>query len=172
MGLYCDFLAKQAQSTANILGLMLKQLASKEEVSKHIQEAFKKAKKDFCGRALQPPDVVDILKATITSLPRLFICIDALDECTPKIRQELIESLREIVRVLPGARIFVTERPHINHEVVTCFSEALCIPLSPAHGDITSYLEMRLDSDTDPKAMDVELRADIMRIIPEKVSEM
>jgi len=31
---------------------------------------------------------------------------------------------------------------------------------------------MRLDGDTDPNAMDEELRADIMRIIPEKISEM
>ena len=38
--------------------------------------------------------------------------------------------------------------------------------------DIKSYLEMRLDRDTDPNAMDDELRADIMRIIPEKILEM
>jgi len=31
---------------------------------------------------------------------------------------------------------------------------------------------MRLDSDTDPDVMDDELREDIMRVIPEKISEM
>jgi len=30
---------------------------------------------------------------------------------------------------------------------------------------------MRLDNDTDPNAMDDELRADIMRIIPEKIQK-
>jgi len=55
---------------------------------------------------------------------------------------------------------------------VRCFSEALRIPFSPTHADIKSYLEMRLDRDSDPNAMDGELRADIMRIIPAKISEM
>jgi len=155
-----------------MLGAMLKQLATRGGISKHMREGFRKAKKEFGGRGLQLPETVGILKKTISSLSRLFICIDALDECTPKDRWELIESLREIVQVLPGARVFLTGRPHISDEIVTCFSKAIRMPLSSTHGDIKSYLEMRLDSDTDPKAMDAELRADIMRIIPEKVSEM
>jgi len=172
VGIYCDFHAEQEQSAANILGAMLKQLASRGGISKLTREAFKKAKKEFGGRGLQLQDMLNIVKKTITSLRRLFICIDALDECTPKNRRELIESLREIVRVLPGARVFLTGRPHIDGEIVTCFSRTLRIPLSPTHRDIMTYLERRLDSDTDPKAMDDELRADIMRIIPEKISDM
>ena len=172
MGLYCDFHAQQEQSAANILGAMLKQLATRGGISKLTREAFKKAKKEFGGRGLQLPDMLNIVKKTITSLRRLFICIDALDECTPKNRRELIESLREIVRVFPGARVFLTGRSHIGDEIVTCFSKALRIPLSPTSRDIMRYLERKLDSDTDTKAMDDELRADIMRIIPEKISDM
>ena len=154
-----------------MLGAMLKQLASRG-ISNDIRKAFKKAQNEFGGRGLQLPEILNILKKTILSLARLFICIDALDECTPKHRRELIKSLREIVRVLPGARVFLTGRPHIGDEIATCFSETFRIPLSPAHGDIISYLERRLDSDTDPKAMDDQLRVDIMKIIPEKISEM
>jgi len=151
---------------------MLKQLASRGGISKLTRKAFRKAKKELGGRGLQLPEMLNILKKTIAPLRRLFICIDALDECAPKNRRELIESLREIVRVLPGARVFLTGRPHIGDEIMACFSKALRIPLSPTHGDIMSYLERRLDDDRDPKAMDAELRADIMRIIPEKISEM
>jgi len=171
VGLYCDFLAQQEQCTTNMLGAILKQLANRGGIPEQTREAFKKAKKELGGRGLQLPGMVDILKKTIKSVPHLFICIDALDECTPKHRRELIESLREIVRVFPGARVFLTGRPHISNEIGVCFSKVLRIPLSPTHNDIISYLEGRLDSDTDPKAMDVELRADIMRIIPDKVSE-
>ena len=172
VGLYCDFLAQQEQSTTNMLGAMLKQLASRGGISKHTRAAFWKAKTEFGGRGLQLSGMVETLKKTITSLDRLFICIDAIDECTPKRRRELIESLREIVRVSPGTRVFLTGRPHIEDEISRCFTNALQIPLSPTHGDIKSYLEMRLDCDTDPNAMDDKLRADIMRIVPEKVSEM
>jgi len=151
---------------------MLKQLASRKGIPDHTRKAFQKAKKEFGGRGLQLSDMADTLKKTISSLPRLFICIDGLDECTSKHRRELLESLREIVRVSPGARVFLTGRPHIDDEIMKCFSKALRIPLSPTHGDINNYLEMRLESDSIPDAMDDELRADIIRIVPEKVSEM
>ena len=137
----------------------------------HIREAFQKAKKKFGGQGLLLPDMVDILKKTITSLAGVFICIDALDESPPKNRRELLESLREIIRASSNTRVFLTGRPHIDDEIVKYFSKAIRIPLSSTHEDIESYLEMRLDGDTDPNAMDDELRADIMRIILEKISE-
>ena len=155
-----------------MLGAMLKQLATRRGISDRIRKAFQKAKKEFGGRGLQLSDMVDTLKKTIASLPRLFICIDGLDECTSKHRRELIQSLREIIRVSPGARVFLTGRPHIDDEIMRCFSKALRIPLCPTHGDINNYLEMRLESDSIPNAMDDQLRADIIRIVPEKVSEM
>ena len=172
VGLYCDFLARQEQSTTNMLGAMIKQLASRGGIPKHTREAFQKAKKEFGGRGLRLPDMIDILKKAISSLPRMFICIDGLDECTPKYRRDLMKSLREIVRVSPGARIFLTGRPHISDEVMGCFNEALRIPLSPTRGDVNSYLDMRLDGDPIPNAMDDELRADIIRVVLEMVSEM
>jgi len=172
VGLYCDFLTQQEQSTSNILGAMLKQLARRGGIPEQVREAFRKAKREFGGRGLLFPGMVDILKKTVTSLPRLFICIDALDECAPGHRRDLLESLREIVSVSPNMRVFLTGRPHIEKEIMKWFSQAVRIPLSPSAGDIKSYLEMRLDRDPDPDAMDEELRADIMRIIPEKVSEM
>ena len=172
VGLYYDFLAQQEQSTTNMLGAILKQLARRGEIPEHIRGAFQKAKKEFGGRGLRVPDMVEILKKTIAPLSRVFICIDALDESTAKHRRELLKSLREMVRMSPNIRVFLTGRPHTDDEIIELFSGALRIPLSPARADIKSYLEMRLDGDTDPKAMDGELRADILRIIPEKISDM
>ena len=172
VGLYCDFHSQQEQSTTNMLGAMLKQLASRGEIPEHTREAFREAKEKFGCRGLLLPGMVDIFKKTTASLPRLFICIDALDESPSKHRRELIESLREIIRASLGVRVFLTGRPHIDGEIVRCFSQPLWVPLSPTNGDIRSYLEMRLDCDADPNAMDDELRADILRIVPEKVSEM
>ena len=155
-----------------MLGAILKQLVTRGGISEYIREEFREAKKEFGGRGLRVPDMVKILKGTITSLPRVFICIDALDESTPKHRRELLESLQEIVRMSPNIRVFLTGRPYINDEIVKCFRNALRIPLCPTPANIMSYLEIRLNGDTNPNAMDDELRADIMRIIPEKISEM
>ena len=171
MGLYCDFHSQQEQSTTNMLGAMLKQLASQVGIPKHTREAFKEAKMELGCPGLQLPDMIGTVKRTIRSLGRVFICIDGLDECTPNHRRELLESLREIVGVSPRVRVFLTGRPHIDDEIVEYFSGALRISLSPAYQDVMNYLQMRLNCDTNPHAMDKELRADIKRIIPENISE-
>ena len=155
-----------------MLGAILKQFVGGLGIPRHIRDAFQNAKNEFGGRGLLLPDMVDILKKTITSLPRLFVCIDALDEATPKYRRGLLESLQEIVQVSANIRIFLTGRPHIEGEVVKCFGKVVRILLQPTQHDIKSYLEMRLAGDTDPDVMDDELRADIMRVIPEKISEV
>jgi len=49
------------------------------------------------------------------------------------------------------------------------FREMVRILLSPISKDIGSNLKSRLDSYTDPNAMDDELRVDIMSIILEKI---
>jgi len=69
-------------------------------------------------------------------------------------------------------RVFLTRRPHIEAEIIKCFSKVVRIPLGPTQDDIESYLEMKLNYNTDPYAMDDELRADIMSAISEKISEM
>jgi len=170
-GVYCDFHAQQEQSARNMLGAILKQLVIRGGIPEQIREAFQKAKNEFGGRSPPLPDMVDILKRTITSLPRVFICIDALDECPQQHRRDLLGSLREIVAVSPNIRVFLTARPNIDHEIVRYFIQVVRIPLSPTHADIKSYLKMRLDMDPDPDAMDAKLLTDIMRIIPEKISE-
>ena len=43
------------------------------------------------------------------------------------------------------------------------------IPISPNTNGIRNYLDMRLDGDADLEAMSDDLRADIVRIILEKI---
>ena len=42
-------------------------------------------------------DMVRMLKQAIATLPEVFICIDALDECLPKNLPELPERLKDIL---------------------------------------------------------------------------
>ena len=171
-GLYCDFLAQHEQSATNMLGAILKQLVSRGEIPKHVREAFQKAKEEFGGRGPRLPDLVEIVKKAVESLPRLFICIDALDESTLEYRRELLESLREIVRASANTRLFLTGRPHAGEEIIKCFSEVARIHLTPTQDDIKSYLKMKLDGEFYPSRMNDELRADIMSVILEKISEV
>ena len=112
------------------------------------------------------------LKIAIASLPQVFICIDALDEFLPKHLPELLASLRDIFRKCPRTRIFLTGRPHVKENIQRYFSKMVVIPIKPNTDDIRNYLEMRLERDDEPEAMDNDLRADIVKIIPEKMSDM
>ena len=44
--------------------------------------------------------------------------------------------------------------------------------MSPTREDTQEFLRIKLDGDLEPDAMDYGLRADIMEIIPSKISEM
>ena len=172
VGLYYDYLAREEQSTANMLGAILKQLLERDGIPAHVRQAFRRAKRGLGGRVVRLLDLVEMLKATIASLPKVFICIDGLDECLPDNRRELLESLQDIVRASQAARVFLSGRPHIRDEVKRYFTGAIMIRVIPTVRDIEIYLEMKLGKDTIPSAMDDNLRAEIMWALPRKISQM
>ena len=171
-GFYCDFRGQQEQTTADIMGAILKQLVGRRGVLEHVRTAFQKAKMELGGRGLRLPDMVQMLKWTIATLPQVFICIDALDECLPKYLLELLGSLKDILREVPRTRIFVTGRPHIEAEIKRYFTAGVIVSISPTKHEIKRYLEKKLEMDTMCDAMSDALRADILRIIPERISGM
>jgi len=169
---YCDFRDQREQTVTNIIGAILKQLVIRGEVLEHAQKAFQKAKNEVGGRVLRLPDMVQMLKEVVVALPRVFICIDALDECIPKHLLELLVSLKDILQASPGTRIFVTGRPQVRAEITRHFTGNVMVPISPKTHDIERYLEKKLEMDTESDAMSDNLRADILRVIPQKISGM
>ena len=87
-------------------------------------------------------------------------------------RTGLLRALQAIVRELPNVRLFLTGRPFIRGEVESYFPGMDAISVSPTREDIEEFLRIKLDEDTEPDAMDENLRADIMEIIPKTISEM
>ena len=154
------------------MGAVLKQLVGRGGIPDYLREEFQIGQKEFGGRGLQLADLIAFLKITIASLPQVFICLDALDECLPKHLPELLSSLRDIVQESPGTRIFLTGRPHVGEDIRRYFSRVVVIPINPNRNDIRNYVEMRLDRDAEPEAMSNDLRAGIVRVILEKISDV
>ena len=170
---YFDFTAQKEQSPANMLGAVLRQVVGGlEEVPGEIAQAYKNQKQVIDGRKPQLADIVKMLQNT-ASTKRTLICIDALDECVAGYRFKILDSLNQVLHRSPGTRMFVTGRPHIAPEVGKRLSGMVtAIRITPRRHDIISYLHRRLDEDTTPDAMDNSLKADILKKIPEDVSEM
>ena len=170
---YFDFAAQNDQSPASTMGALLKQVVGGlEEIPEEISQAYQKQKKALGGRGPRLPDTVKMLQ-TITSKERTFICIDALDECVPEHRAKILDSLRQTLEKSPGTRIFVTGRPHVLPDVTRRLSRRVTnLPIGTKRDDIIRYLQSKLEEDIILDAMDSSLEAEIMKKIPEDVSEM
>ena len=155
-----------------MLGAILKQLVERGGIPEYLRGVFQEGKRKFGSRGLGLPDLMGMLTITIASLTQVFICVDALDECLPGHLPEFLGSLGDIVRKLPRTRIFLTGRPHLTEYIQRYFTKAVLIAITPNTDDIQSYVEMRLDRDTEPEAMSPDLRADIVRIVLERISDM
>jgi len=170
---YFDYASQKEQSPTNMLGSLLKQVvAGLEEIPEHIVQAFKGGKRFLGGRGLQLSQIVELLEITLSS-QRTFLCIDALDECIAAHRLKVLSSLRQILLKSADTRVFLTGRAHVRGEIESRLGRVTgTLFISPKKEDIYGYLRARLDEDTNPDAMDDCLEADILKKIPETVSEM
>ena len=170
---YFDFAAQKEQSPTNVLSFLLKQVVGGlESIPEKIVQAFQDQRKVVGGENLGLGEIVEILQDISSSRPT-FICIDALDECMSEYRGTLLDSLKQILHQSPSARIFLTGRLHIRDEVEKLLAgRVVAVSIVPAKADIIRFLRAKLREDTTQDMMDESLEEDIIKIIPETVSEM
>ena len=171
---YCDFSTQNMQSASAVMGSVLRQVVGAlAKIPDEVQKAFERAKKQADGCGLRLPEILNMLTKFLPSLKRAFICIDALDEFPTKHRAQLWNSLQRVVRECPATRLFLTGRPQIRAEVEEYLPRAAyMVTIEPTSDDIRRYIEERLSEDLDKSTIDDELRADIRRVIPKRVSGM
>ena len=109
----------------------------------------------------------------IASSRPTFICFDALDECVAEYRGKLLESLQQILQKSPSTRIFLAGRLHVRDEVEKHLARrVVAVSITPTKADIIRFLRAKLREDTTLEAMDNTLEEDIIKSIPETVSEL
>jgi len=170
---YFDSAAQKEQSAMSVLGALLKQVVSSlEQIPKEITEAFRRHKKFIGGRELQLSEIVKML-GNLSSTQPTFLCLDALDECAAPDQAKVLLSLRDIIKISPTTRVFLTGRPYVGDEVEKHFIEGTALlSISPPNDDIIRYIQTRLAESTSSGEMGVKLEAEIVEKIPEAASEM
>ena len=169
---YFDYATRKEQSPINMLGSLLKQLAGKfKPIPDAIIQEFENQKKVIGGRRPQISEILTMFQIIAAGV-RTIICVDALDECVPKHRVVVLDSLGQILRGSPNTRLFMTGRPHVRSEIKRRLGGAtVFISIEPAEDDLFEYLRERLRTDTTPEIMDNTLEMDILKIIPEAHSK-
>jgi len=166
--IYLDLVTQKEQSATGVLGALLKQVASGfKEIPQKIVDAFRKHREVIGGRRLQLSEIVKLL-GSLSSSRRTFLSLDALDECAAPDRTKILLSLRDIIKMSPTTRVFLTGRPNMGGEVGTHLpGGAALISISPRSDDITRYIHTRLAQDTTQDEMDEKLQVEIVRKISE-----
>ena len=170
---YFDFAAQKEQSPTSTLSTLLKQVVcGLEEIPAKIAKAFQDQKKVIGGRKLGLGEIVEMLQDISSSRP-IFICIDALDECTAEYRAEVLDSLKQILHKSPSIRIFLAGRLQIRDEVEKHLAGRVAtVSIIPTKEDMVRFLRAKLKNDATPDAMDKSFEAEIIKNIPEKVAPM
>jgi len=170
---YFDFATQKEQSAADMLAALLKQVVSGlEPIPEEIVGVFREQKKIIGGRRLRLEEIVKML-GDFSSSRRTFFCLDALDECAAADRTKILHSLRGIMEISPTTRVFMTGRPHVGDEVEKNLPGGVAVvSISPRKDDIIQYIRKKLAEDSTSDEMDERLEEEIVKRIPETVSEM
>ena len=109
------------------------------------------------------------LQASVHNLEKVFVIIDAIDECSDVTREEFLIQMRKLQ---PAANLMITTRP-ASH-VANGFPEAACVEIRAKDTDVRSYCEAKIRSDYRLRLMreDVELKNDVISKLVANAQEM
>ena len=171
--LYADYKDHTNQTLVHILGSFLRQFLTM--VPETIPDEVIQKLDDIrhVGRKVEAEDTLALLKVRLHQLKLAFICIDAVDELEPKVRQQLLNALKEL-GTNNKIRLFLTGRGHIESEVQKRFKVAQRYNIGANQQDIREFLRQQIQEDhnLNPEAMDELLAKDIEDAIIEKSKGM
>ncbi|KAJ5760316.1 hypothetical protein N7520_007472 [Penicillium odoratum] len=169
--IYCDFKQQHLLKPWILIASLLKQLARLHPNFSRVIELY-----EYHQRYKSRPSVnelIDVFQAVVTSLSRVNIVIDALDECQTN------DSLQRFLHIIfslqakYGVNISLLATSRHNGNIEGLFGSSLRSEISAGEEDIRSYLDQRVTAFTDQPIKGNEvLRADIVRKILEVANGM
>jgi hypothetical protein len=141
--LYCNYKKQTEQTPVNLVSSLLKQLVEKntfllDDLESLYTQHLKKPRPTLS-------EISSALKAAVTRLSKVFIVVDALDECLRD--NNIHSSLLGILGTLPQtASLLLTSRPNVRIDEV--FPNAQTREILASQEDVQAYLEARVSRKT------------------------
>jgi hypothetical protein len=139
---YCNY-KEQDQTAVNLVASLLEQIISRQDnipdnvVALHEEHSSKRTRPSIA-------DYSRLLQKQVNDLRRVFIIIDALDECL-EIDGTRDAFLAEVRQLLPTACLLVTSR-HIA-TIENDFQDAARIEIRARDGDMRAYIDARIQKE-------------------------
>lgn len=134
---YCNFRLQDEQRAQDLLASLLKQLTQKQSSLPEAVKSLYKNHKD--GTRLSFDEVSRTLHTVAALYSRVFIIVDALDECQPSNNRSRF--LTEILALQSkcGANIFTTSR--FIPEITSRFRDSKLVEIRASNADVERYLQ-------------------------------
>jgi hypothetical protein len=136
---YCNYKEANNQTAANLLASVWMQLAHDSEISRDVYELYQSC----VSRRTRPnlKEVSIVLKSKMNEFSRLFVVVDALDECSTT---EIV-FVEELRKLHPAVNLLVTSR-HAP-DAVQAPQDKIHIEVQANAADIRSYVDSRVKGD-------------------------
>lgn len=166
--LYCDYGRKYEQTTDGLLTALLRQFSQDDrQLPDPVSSLHSVCTKE--KRRPKRDEVSRSLAAVAKSYDRVFIIIDALDECPEQTRRELLFSVRHLQKEIP-INLLTTSRP--VPEIEGLFQEDPRLEIRASKDDVEIYLQSRLHDLPDWAREDEALQQKIEHDISEAIDGM
>ncbi len=140
--IYCNFRRQDEQKIDNLLASLLKQLAeSQPSLPVTVKKLYERCKTKRTRPSLD--EISRSLHVVTTLYSRVFIIVDALDECqvSDGYRQRFISEMFSL-HANHGVNLFATSR--VIPEITTKFQDTLSLEIHATKEDIGRYLQAHM----------------------------
>lgn len=168
---FCDGKEAAKAETSNVVEVLLRQiLVQFPSVGYEMSRSIRKVGGQF---SLTLSNGIRILQEALSSVPKVFLIIDALDECTGG-KEQLLDALLGAAKDLNHLRLLVTTRSHPGRELRPVFEKwthllrQISLAEEYVRGDIDIFLGRQIDQSSDIKFLNRNLKDTVRNTIKDQ----
>lgn len=166
--LYCNYKSQTDQTTANLLAAILKQLVQDQpSIAQPLSELYDSHQKH--GTRLSLDKTFTALQSVLANYSKVYVVIDALDECPDGTRSQLLRRCRNL-QGQTDLRLMATSR-HIP-DIVEEFKDMPRVEVRASNADVKRYVVGKIDRLAKCVQRDGDLQERIQNKIVEVVDGM
>jgi NACHT domain len=166
--LYCNYKRQQQQKSTDLLISLLKQLVQQQpSVPEPVQALYERHKDKPTAPSFD--EISNVLHSVASRYYKVFIIIDALDECPQESRKLLLAEIFNL-QAKAGASLFATSR--LMPEILEAFKGSTSFQISATDEDVQKYLEGHMSQLPAFVSRNPDLQESIKKAIIEAVDGM
>jgi hypothetical protein len=137
--IYLNHKEVENQTPSRLLAGLWRQLVLDRKIGSSAEDLYKQHQEKGTSPSLE--EVVTILRSSITEFSKVFIIIDAMDEC-PEVQQKIL--LHHLAAMGSNMNLMITSRPHISLEPFS-LSDLKTLDIRVTPDDLWEYVNTQID---------------------------